>query len=197
MPGEARTITTSSCCMAANVSVSCSRVALAAYLLIMLIGDAPLPRYYQTRRDTIVSQFPPPTSEATVNTFSRWSSLLSFAPPSFLASSSRWLMLRFVSPDHLSNQSLNNPPPRPRSLEVNVQILTESTVNPFAKRESHSKQQLLVYKVLTILTWILVVIVSIAGSFKSGDRRTIWGQNKAHPTPFSLNPFITDIYWRV
>lgn len=76
-------------------------------------------------------------------------------------------------------------------------MLTESTVNPFAKRESHSKQQLLVYKVLTILTWILVVIVSVTCSFKSEDRRTIWGQNKAHPTPFSLNPFITDIYWRV
>ena len=76
-------------------------------------------------------------------------------------------------------------------------MLTESTVNPFAKRESHSKQQLLVYKVLTILTWILVVIVSVACSFKSEDRRTIWEQNKAHPTPFSLNPFITDIYWRV
>lgn len=78
-----------------------------------------------------------------------------------------------------------------------LKMLTESTVNPFAKRESHSKQQLLVYKVLTILTWILVVIVSVACSFKSEDRRTIWGQNKAHPTPFSLNPFITDIYWRV
>lgn len=72
-----------------------------------------------------------------------------------------------------------------------------STVNPFAKRESHSKQHLLVYKVLTILTWLLVVLVSIGCSIKADDRRTIWGQNKANPTPFSLNPFITDIYWRV
>lgn len=95
-------------------------------------------------------------------------------------------MFRFVSQEHRSIYP---------SLEV--QILTESTVNPFANRESHSKQQLLVYKVLTILTWLLVVIVSVACSFQSDDRRTIWGQNQAHPTPFSLNPFITDIYWRV
>ena len=70
-------------------------------------------------------------------------------------------------------------------------------VNPFAKRETHDKRQLLIYKILTIVSWLLVVLVSISCSFPAAERRTIWGQNKAHPTPFSLNPVITDIYWYV
>lgn len=68
-------------------------------------------------------------------------------------------------------------------------------LNPFARRESHDKKQLLVYKIFTIVTWVLVVVVTIACCFPSPGRRTIWGQNRAHPTPFSLNPLITDLYW--
>ncbi|MCJ1264158.1 hypothetical protein MMC22_004029 [Lobaria immixta] len=70
-------------------------------------------------------------------------------------------------------------------------------LNPFARRETHGKQSLLIYKILTIVTWLLVLVVSISCSVSGAGRRTIWGQNKAHPTPFSLNPFITDIYWIV
>jgi heme/copper-type cytochrome/quinol oxidase subunit 2 len=68
-------------------------------------------------------------------------------------------------------------------------------LNPFARRESHDKNQLMVYKIFTITTWVLVVVVSIACSFSSPGRRSIWEQNKVHPTPFSLNPVITDLYW--
>jgi len=76
---------------------------------------------------------------------------------------------------------------------------TIKSYNPFSKRESHTARSLLVYKILTILTWFLVHVVDIHFGFNApaGDHtnRSIWGQNEAHPTPFSLNPFIVDIYW--
>ncbi|MCJ1409647.1 hypothetical protein MMC19_003729 [Ptychographa xylographoides] len=74
-----------------------------------------------------------------------------------------------------------------------------NTYNPFGKRESHSSRSLLGYKVLTIASWFLVHIVDIHFGFNApaGDssNRSIWGQNSAHPTPFSLNQYIVDIYW--
>lgn len=70
-------------------------------------------------------------------------------------------------------------------------------VNPFARRETHDKNQLLAYKILTIVSWVLVLVASISCSFSAEGRRTIWEQNRLHPTPFSLNPVITDLYWCV
>jgi len=74
-------------------------------------------------------------------------------------------------------------------------------INPFMKRDEHSRGGLIGYKVLTILSWFLVHIVNIhfAWNAPAGDHtnRTIWGQNKVHPSPFSLNPTIVDIYWFV
>ena len=73
--------------------------------------------------------------------------------------------------------------------------------NPFSRRESHNTQALWTYKILTVVSWLLVVIVSIlytVGAPKDGKHRlahSIIGQNKAHPTPFSLNAIITPIYW--
>ncbi|KAI9880577.1 MAG: hypothetical protein M1830_002276 [Pleopsidium flavum] len=77
-------------------------------------------------------------------------------------------------------------------------------VNPFAKRESHTRESLIAYKALTILSWLLVLVCSVLHTFYApGDgkpsghhaNRTIWGQNKAHPTPFALNEIITSLYW--
>ncbi|MCJ1366060.1 hypothetical protein MMC16_005185 [Acarospora aff. strigata] len=77
-------------------------------------------------------------------------------------------------------------------------------VNPFMKRESHTRGSLVAYKVLTILSWLLVLVLGILYTFNAPDdgpsggkhaRRTIWGQNRAHPTPFSLNKIITSLYW--
>ena len=72
-------------------------------------------------------------------------------------------------------------------------------VNPFSRREAHDKSSLNVYRTLTIASWLVVFVVSVLYSFDAPDggkyNRTIWGQNKAYPTPFSLNQFITDIYW--
>lgn len=75
--------------------------------------------------------------------------------------------------------------------------------NPFARRESHSVQAIWTYKILTILTWLLVVIASIYYTFgapqdgKKHWAHTIWGQNKIHHTPFALNSVIASIYWLV
>ncbi|MCJ1455792.1 hypothetical protein MMC28_006148 [Mycoblastus sanguinarius] len=69
-------------------------------------------------------------------------------------------------------------------------------MNPFAKRSSHNKRSLLVYKTLTILTWLLVLAVGIFFTFKAPiNGKTIWDQNKAHPTAFALDPMTTSIYW--
>lgn len=74
-------------------------------------------------------------------------------------------------------------------------------VNPFAKRESHGSRSLIAYKTLTILSWLLVLVLSVIYSFdspsdgKKSHNHTIWGQNKHNRTPFSLNPFIADVYW--
>jgi hypothetical protein len=76
-----------------------------------------------------------------------------------------------------------------------------SDANPFAHRESHNAQAVWTYKICSILSWLLNVIVSIYYTYgipHDGDlskARTIWDQNKHYKTPFSLNPLITSLYW--
>jgi hypothetical protein len=91
-------------------------------------------------------------------------------------------------------------PELPSRLEGNSPLnptqLTQLTVNPFSKRESHSPSSILAYKILTILSWLLVTAATVYDTFHDGrkhKRHTIWGQNK--PTPFALNVIITSIYW--
>ena len=78
-----------------------------------------------------------------------------------------------------------------------------STVNPFARRESHPVQAIWTYKILTILSWLVVVIASfyyclhVPGDDVKKWRHTIWGVNRAYPTPFAQNAVITSIYWFV
>jgi hypothetical protein len=74
--------------------------------------------------------------------------------------------------------------------------------NPFARRETHDKTAVLVYKILTFVSWLLLLISSVYYAVRApGDgkylRRSIWGQNAIHPTAFSLNSVITSIYWIV
>ncbi|KAL9136980.1 MAG: hypothetical protein Q9175_001813 [Cornicularia normoerica] len=72
------------------------------------------------------------------------------------------------------------------------------TMNPFAKREKHDKRAIVVFRFLTLFTWLLVLVVSILFNVKApANGQTIWDQNKAHPTPFSLNPEITSVYWLI
>jgi hypothetical protein len=74
--------------------------------------------------------------------------------------------------------------------------------NPFAKRDNFSRKSLIAYKVLTIISWLLVVITAVYYTFNAPedckhDHRchTIWGQNRHMRTPFSLNVIVTSIYW--
>ncbi|KAL2176792.1 uncharacterized protein P884DRAFT_330089 [Thermothelomyces heterothallicus CBS 202.75] len=75
-------------------------------------------------------------------------------------------------------------------------------LNPFAKRESHSARSIVWYKVLTLITWLLSVVVTVYYTLEPPQdgkyhRGTIWHQNHRHPSGFSLNPVITSIYWIV
>lgn len=76
-------------------------------------------------------------------------------------------------------------------------------LNPFARRESHPVQAIWTYKILTILSWLLIVIGSfyyclhVPGDDVKKWRHTIWGVNRAYPTPFAQNAVITSIYWIV
>ncbi|KAI9892230.1 MAG: hypothetical protein M1814_001689 [Vezdaea aestivalis] len=74
--------------------------------------------------------------------------------------------------------------------------------NPFSKKEAHGQKSVLTYKILTTLSWLLVVVSGFYYSFhapKEGKyaHRTIFGQNRAIPTPFSPNQVIISIYWIV
>lgn len=80
--------------------------------------------------------------------------------------------------------------------------LTARADNPFAKREEFSSSNLIAYKILTIVTWLMVVITGAYYTFNAPDDcnhhhhcHTIWGQNKHRPTPFALNSVVTSIYW--
>ncbi|KAF2877289.1 hypothetical protein BDV95DRAFT_601698 [Massariosphaeria phaeospora] len=93
-------------------------------------------------------------------------------------------------------------------------------LNPFARRTHHSATTILIYKILTPLTYILLVATSILYTFhapapSSSDHvkhgkhgkhgkhspsvhhthpaHTIFGQNA--PTPFAQNSIITSLYW--
>jgi len=75
-----------------------------------------------------------------------------------------------------------------------------SHANPFALRETHNTQAVWTYKILTILTWILNVIVTIYYTYgkkphEGHHRRKVWGQNHHYRTPFSLDPVIASLYW--
>jgi len=80
--------------------------------------------------------------------------------------------------------------------------LTSLEDNPFAKRSEFDKRSLLAYKILTIISWLLVVVTAIYYTFNSPADcyhnhrcHTIWGQNRRLSTPFSLNVIVTSVYW--
>jgi len=74
--------------------------------------------------------------------------------------------------------------------------------NPFTPQSSHSKNQVILYRILTTVSWLVLVITSIYYAFEAPHeghyrRRTIWKQNSHHHTPFGLNRVIVSIYWVV
>lgn len=57
-------------------------------------------------------------------------------------------------------------------------------------------------KVLTTITYLIALVHAFYYTFNAphegkGPHHTIWGQNSAHHTPFSMNSIITSIYWIV
>jgi len=75
-------------------------------------------------------------------------------------------------------------------------------MNPFAKRDTHSPNAVITYKVLTLVSWLVAVISTIYYSLEAPHdgvyaHHTIWGVNRLHHSGFSLNPVIVSIYWLV
>lgn len=75
-------------------------------------------------------------------------------------------------------------------------------VNPFKTHSDPSVERVVILKILTAISYIVVLVHAIYYTFSrphegKGPRRTIWGQNDAHPTPFAMNSIITSIYWIV
>ncbi|KAG6039461.1 hypothetical protein E4U41_002503 [Claviceps citrina] len=75
--------------------------------------------------------------------------------------------------------------------------------NPFRRRESHSGGSIVAYKILTLLTWLLSVVVSVyyvlhaPGDGTAVRRRRIWDQINVYPTVFTIEPVGGDMYWLI
>ncbi|MCJ1277296.1 hypothetical protein MMC21_005107 [Puttea exsequens] len=71
------------------------------------------------------------------------------------------------------------------------------TMNPFAKRDGHDKLSIIIYRVLTLATWLAVAAIGIVFSIRKAtpsDAKTIWDQNDAFPTHFSLHRWTATVY---
>jgi len=74
------------------------------------------------------------------------------------------------------------------------------SVNPFLSQGEgeYSRRSILSYKILTALSWLLVVVTSIIYAFdrphEGKHRHKIWHQPH---TPFAMNKIIVSIYWLV
>ncbi|KAF2138048.1 uncharacterized protein K452DRAFT_277748 [Aplosporella prunicola CBS 121167] len=78
------------------------------------------------------------------------------------------------------------------------------SINPFKSHaeEERSRGSIVTHKVFTAITYLLVLITAIYYTFERPHeghyaKRTIWGQNSAHHTSFTMNSIITSIYWLV
>lgn len=82
-----------------------------------------------------------------------------------------------------------------------MRLTLTSPVNPFSKREAHSRESVITYKVLTIVTWLLSFITTLYYSFYEPHdpyrlRHRIRDQNEFyHNTAFYLNFILIYIYW--
>ncbi|KAF2019207.1 DUF1774-domain-containing protein [Aaosphaeria arxii CBS 175.79] len=75
-----------------------------------------------------------------------------------------------------------------------------SRYNPFARREEHTGQSILLLKITTLISYLLLLVTAFYYNFNTPHEghhpwRTIWGQNR--PTPFALNSIMVSIYWIV
>ncbi|KAL6711784.1 hypothetical protein ACN47E_002827 [Coniothyrium glycines] len=74
-----------------------------------------------------------------------------------------------------------------------------SRLNIFARREEYSARDLLIYKITTFASWLLLVVSAFYYSFNrpegSHPHGRFWQHN--HSTPFAQSSIITSIYWLV
>jgi hypothetical protein len=74
-------------------------------------------------------------------------------------------------------------------------------LNPFARRDSHSSGEVITYKVLTVVSWLLSLVASVYYAFDTNwvgehhHRVTIWWLNSAHYSGFTQNYLITSLFW--
>lgn len=74
--------------------------------------------------------------------------------------------------------------------------------NPFSKRETHSSSSILTYKILTLLSWLLSLVVSVYYTVHEPHdgfslRNRVWDQNYLYPSAFTMNHVLADIFWFV
>ncbi|KAF2395797.1 DUF1774-domain-containing protein [Trichodelitschia bisporula] len=72
--------------------------------------------------------------------------------------------------------------------------------NPFTSQSSYSRGSVLAWRIVTPVSWLILVITSIYYSATKPhegkySRHTIWGQNSHRHTPFALNSVIASLYW--
>ncbi|CAN9301181.1 unnamed protein product [Alternaria alternata] len=70
-----------------------------------------------------------------------------------------------------------------------------SSLNPFAKKDSHSDQSILLYKITTTISWLLLVVSAIYTTFASPNgpnSHKFWHNNPS--TPFAQSSIFTSIY---
>jgi len=66
--------------------------------------------------------------------------------------------------------------------------------NPFARDTEGTRRNIAAYKVLSIITWLLQVVVTLYYVFAGGF---IFGTSHVQITPFTLSPIFVAIYWVV
>jgi len=76
------------------------------------------------------------------------------------------------------------------------------SMNPFVKRESYSGSSVITYKVLTLISWLLVLLPTVYYAYNAPTegglpRRSISRQSEKHFTPFTLNLVFVSLYWVV
>lgn len=80
--------------------------------------------------------------------------------------------------------------------------------NPFARHHEVTRANIMWYRTLTILTWLLSFIPTIYYTYHTphdnatpghhyGHRHTTFGQSDVHPTPFTIDHVFVSIYWIV
>ncbi|KAL2826368.1 DUF1774-domain-containing protein [Aspergillus pseudoustus] len=71
--------------------------------------------------------------------------------------------------------------------------------NPFTRREEHARSVLTTYRILSVLSYALIVIFGIYYSVRHphdiSNGHTIWNQFRRRITPFSVDVIVSEIYW--